>query len=101
MTPPSFSADRYSLAPLWTTKVLAKFLGCSERQIPRLRAEGMPAIRVGELVRFNPSRVIDWLDSRDNRTSRAQQLADIAATGDEDNAECAAADLFREFPPLP
>ena len=89
------------VAPLWTTKVLAKFLGCSERQIPRLRAEGMPAIRVGELVRFNPSRVIDWLDSRDNRTSRANQLADIAATGDEDNAECAAADLFREFPPLP
>jgi hypothetical protein len=32
---------------------------------------------------------------------RANQLADIAATGDEDNAECAAADLFREFPPLP
>ncbi len=29
---------------------------------------------------------------------RAQQLADIAAHGDEDNAECAAADLAREFP---
>ena len=32
---------------------------------------------------------------------RASQLADIAATGDDDNAECAAADLFREFPPSP
>jgi hypothetical protein len=32
---------------------------------------------------------------------RANQLADIAATGDEDNAECATADLFREFLPLP
>lgn len=32
---------------------------------------------------------------------RANQLADIAATGDDDNAECAAADLFREFHPLP
>jgi hypothetical protein len=30
--------------------------------------------------------------------SRAHQLADIAAYGDEDNAECAAADLAREFP---
>jgi hypothetical protein len=58
----------------------------------------MPAIRVGKLVRFNPSRVIDWLDSRDERAS---QLADITATGDDDNAECAAADLFREFPPAP
>lgn len=30
---------------------------------------------------------------------RAQQYADIAATGDEDNAECCIADSFREFPP--
>ena len=29
---------------------------------------------------------------------RARQLADIAADDDEDNAECAAADLAREFP---
>ena len=32
---------------------------------------------------------------------RASQLADVAATGNEDAAECAAADLFREFAPLP
>jgi hypothetical protein len=32
---------------------------------------------------------------------RAAQLADITATGDDDAAECAAADLSREFPPLP
>jgi hypothetical protein len=32
---------------------------------------------------------------------RAAMLAHITATGDDDNAECAAADLFREFPPLP
>lgn len=31
-------------------------------------------------------------------TERARQLADIAASGDEDNVECAAADLAREFP---
>ncbi len=30
---------------------------------------------------------------------RAQQLADIAASGDEDNSACAEADQFREFPP--
>lgn len=30
---------------------------------------------------------------------RTRQLADIAASGDEDNAECAAADLFRESSP--
>ncbi len=32
--------------------------------------------------------------------NRAQQLADIAAHGDLDNAECAAADLAREFPTI-
>lgn len=32
---------------------------------------------------------------------RSRQLADIAATGDEDNAECAVADHFREFLPSP
>ena len=32
---------------------------------------------------------------------RASQLADVAATGSEDAAACAAADFFREFPPLP
>ena len=57
--------DSETVAPLWTTKDLAKFLGCSERQIPRLRDEGLPAVRVGGLVRFMPSRVMAWLDSRD------------------------------------
>ncbi|MBN8459389.1 MAG: hypothetical protein J0M04_16295 [Verrucomicrobia bacterium] len=34
--------------------------------------------------------------------SRANQLVDIAESGDPDNAECATADLAREFPlPLP
>lgn len=29
---------------------------------------------------------------------RTQQLTDIIDAGDDDNAECAAADLFQEFP---
>ena len=90
------------VAPLWTTKDLATFLGCSERQIPRLRDEGLPSVRVGGLVRFVPSRVMAWLDARSQENhaadERARQLADIAASADEDNAECAAADLAREFP---
>jgi len=31
--------------------------------------------------------------------TREQQLQDIAASGDADNAACAAADLQKEFPP--
>ncbi len=100
--------DRESVAPLWTTKDLARFLGCSERQVPRLREEGLPAVRVGGLIRFVPSRVMAWLLECDTHVTtngsdndRARELADISTTGDEDSAECAAADLFREFPPAP
>jgi hypothetical protein len=90
--------ENNSVVPLWTTKDLAKFLGCSERQIPRLRNEGLPSVYVGGLVRFVPSRVMAWLDTRDERAS---QLTDIANENDDDAAECAAADLFREFPQTP
>lgn len=83
---------------LWATRDLSRFIGCSERQIARLREEGLPFVRVGGLIRFIPSRVMTWLECRDKRAS---QLADVTATGDDDNAECAAADLFREFPPAP
>ncbi len=54
--------DHDPAAPLWTTEDLARFLGYSERQIPRLREEGLPAFRVGGLVRFVPARVMrGWI----------------------------------------
>jgi hypothetical protein len=97
--------DTTKVAPLWSTKDLATFLGCSERQIPRLRDEGLPAVRIRGLIRFIPSRVMLWLAGREDQVAsdaRASQLADIATSGDEDAAEIAAADLAREFPhPLP
>ena len=53
-------------------------------------------------VRFRWPQVLDDLRATEVRASihddeRASQLADIALTGDEDNSECAAADLAREF----
>jgi len=33
----------------------------------------------------------------ETRQIREQQLRDISATGDDDNAECAASDAFKEF----
>lgn len=63
MTNETLNSDK-EVARLWTTKDLAKFLGCSERQIPRLRDEGMPTVMVGSLVRFLPGRVVAWLEQR-------------------------------------
>jgi len=86
---------------LWTTSDVARFLGCSERQVYILRSQGLPSIHVGSMVRFDPEQVRLWIGNQDSRASkldeRARQLADIAATGSGDNAECAAADLGKEF----
>lgn len=104
MTPtPAFEQEHQPR--LWTTHEVARFLGCSSRQIPRLRKEGLPSVRVGGLVRFVPSSVMAWLSECGTRVtgngpddSRRRQLTDVAATGDDDNSQCAAADLAREFP---
>ena len=98
---PSKSADE----PLWATTEVARFLGCSERQIHVLRKQGLPAVRVGNLIRFIPEHVHAWLSGCDASVTadrpddgRLRQLADVAAHNDGDAAECAAADLAREFP---
>lgn len=86
---------------LWTTSDLAGYLGCSERQVYNLRKQGLPALHVGGMIRFDPEVVHEWLSPEETTATddeRARQLAEIAASGDEDNTECAAADLAREFP---
>jgi len=50
-----------------TTPELAGMLRCSSRQIPRLRERGMPAVMVGNLVRFDIAAVQQWLASRPQR----------------------------------
>ena len=64
---------------LWATRDLSRFIGCSERQIARLREEGLPFVRVGGLIRFIPSRVMTWLECRDKRSSKS--LSRSAFTG--------------------
>ena len=90
-------------APLWNTADVARFLGCSERQVYALRKKGLPSIHVGGLVRFAPDQIWHWLKEAVSEAAptdeRARHLASIATEGGDDNAECAAADLGREFPP--
>lgn len=90
---------------LWSTADVANYLRCSERQVYNLRKRGLPILHVGGLIRFDPEAVRRWLSECDAHVTlgsrdaeRARQLDDIAATGDDDNAEAASADLAREFP---
>lgn len=92
---PTSNPQQSAEQSLWSTADVAKFLRCSERQVFSLRHKGLPSIQVGGLVRFDHTQVREWLSA--GQEERAKQLADIVAHGDEDNAECAAADLAKEF----
>ena len=82
---------------LWTSDQVAQFLGCTTRHVFNLRKRGLPAYRVGDMVRFDIQQILKWLDNG-GEDARRRQLADVAASGDEDNAACATADLGKEFP---
>lgn len=93
-----------SLEVLWSTPDVARFIRCSERQIFALRKQGLPAILVGGMVRFDPAKVRSWLSGMDDpqpESERARQLADLASENDHDAAQCAAVDLSHEFPGSP
>ena len=46
---------------LWTADDLARYIGCSVREIRNLRYAGLPTIRFRHLIRFEPEAVKVWL----------------------------------------
>ena len=69
-------------------------LGCARSRTGSGHVQQTYSERIGKSIR-DPYLPTDSLERR------FRQLAEIAASGDEDNAECAAADLAREFPAHP
>ncbi len=61
--------------PLWNTADVARFFGCSERQVYVLRSQGLPVIHVASMVRFDPAQVRVWL----NRGNPAAAPTDASA----------------------
>jgi len=58
----------------------------------------MPAYQIGKIVRFDINQVMAWLDTGNfSHDARERQLTDLASEQN-DNADCAASDLAREFP---
>jgi excisionase family DNA binding protein len=50
---------------LWTTGETAAYLGVHERTVRRLVArDGLPCVRVGSRLRFDPSDVLRWVAAR-------------------------------------
>ncbi len=44
---------------------LARQLGCSPSHVDHLRKQGMPWVPVGQVVRFEPVKVLEWLRARE------------------------------------
>jgi phage terminase Nu1 subunit (DNA packaging protein) len=46
---------------LWKAGDLARYLGCSVREVRNLRYAGLPTIKFRHLIRFEPDLVKAWL----------------------------------------
>jgi len=58
-TQSNLSAER-----LWTTLDVREFIQCSSRNVANLRNVGLPFVKIGQLVRFDPEAVKSWLRSQ-------------------------------------
>jgi excisionase family DNA binding protein len=43
---------------------LSKLLGVSITTISRLRKQGMPALKIGGSIRFDPAKIQAWMETR-------------------------------------
>ena len=46
---------------LWKSSELARYIGCSVREIRNLRYAGLPTIKFRNLIRFEPDAARAWL----------------------------------------
>ena len=49
-----------------TKHEVAEMVGCSVRTVDRLRKQGLPCKVLGGIVRFNPEKVEEWIESLTN-----------------------------------
>lgn len=64
------------LLNLTNKRGVAKMLHCSVRQIDFLRKhEGLPSVKVGNLVRFDPCSIEQWVKDREVCTDTAEETA--------------------------
>jgi hypothetical protein len=45
---------------------LARLIDTSASQIDRLRKLGMPSVKIGDNVRFEPAKVLEWLKQQES-----------------------------------
>ena len=58
---PEQTSTQTTDARLWTANDLARYIGCSVREIRNLRYAGLPTIKFRHLIRFEAEAVKAWL----------------------------------------
>ena len=53
-------------------QTLAQRLSCSAAHIDHLRKKGLPVVRVGEAIRFDPKDVMEWLRQNSGAAQEAK-----------------------------
>ena len=68
---PQMCRHRRRLAPtieeplpvMWTASEVARCARCSVRHVGQLRLMGLPCLKIGHMVRFDPQQVLGWLQA--------------------------------------
>jgi hypothetical protein len=68
-----FRAGAAPQPELLSGAAMAARLGVSRTTMHRLRLDGCPAVRVGDVYRYRPAIVMAWLESRSMESCRARR----------------------------
>lgn len=69
----------YSISEFLTAQELMQFLKCSRPAISVWQRQSMPVRRLGQLVRYELDKVLEWFDRRAQAGSRAGQPCEATA----------------------
>lgn len=60
---PSAHIEQETLPVMWTAREVARCARCSVRHVGQLRRMGLPCLKIGHMVRFEPQQVLAWLQA--------------------------------------
>jgi phage terminase Nu1 subunit (DNA packaging protein) len=63
-------------------KMTAKRFGSSTAAFRKWTKQGMPHLRLGRLVRYNPDEVIQWFKERQQRNGKSSEVAEVVSNAE-------------------
>ncbi|GAA5141059.1 hypothetical protein GCM10023213_24650 [Prosthecobacter algae] len=75
---PNSQSNRHG--DLLTAGRLSQYLGCTQRHIYNLRKRGLPAIVIGDMVRFDLAAVRRWLGAQQKSSAQPKRSTGAATS---------------------